>query len=433
MEIDRWTLAEAAAVPLAPAESILTWGPVLIVAPHPDDEALGCGGLIALLRAAGIPVEIAWLTNGSRSHPGSKAYPREKLISLRREEALASAAILEVSEVHFLGHEDTQVPLPPDPATIHVLRSLLQRTSVVLTPWRFDPHCDHEAAFAYVTAAAEGLAVRVIEYPIWLWENGRAEDRPAKDMFEVMRLDITQVLPTKRAAIAQHRSQITRLIDDDPDGFCVPPHMLEHFRQTWEIFLILRVNSRPSQSIPPEYFERKYGEKLDYWDFATSSYEAAKYAHTMATLSRSSYESGFEIGCSIGILTALLATRCRHLLAVDVSEKALAAARTRSPGTTIRRMQFPRETPEGGRFDLIVLSEVAYYWSRKELVEAQRRILELMKPQAELILVHWTSTETDYPLTGDEVHDSFRSLKGLRHLRGERKEKYRIDLYQRSD
>ena len=168
------------------------------------------------------------------------------------------------------------------------------------------------------------------------------------------------------------------------------------------------MNFRPTESLPPEYFARKYAEKLDYWNFNTSRYEAEKYEHTLRALPRAHYRRGFEIGCSIGVLTERLAKRCGSWLSVDVSAQALDAARARCPDVCFEEMRFPRERPEGGRFDLIVVSEVGYYWSLDDLAKAEGLIEEMLEPEGDLILVHWTSAETDYPLTGDQVHESFR-------------------------
>lgn len=231
-----WTLREAAAVPLASAGEYLSWGSVLVMAPHPDDEALGCGGVIALLREAGRQVQIVWLTDGRASHPNSREYPAGKLVALRRQEAVASAAALGVAQLHFLDLEDARVPLPPGEAAVKALRGLMREADTVLTPWRLDPHCDHRAAYDYVRAAARGLPVRILEYPIWLWQNGASEDYPPRGEFAVLRVDIGEALPKKFAAIAAHRSQVTRLVRDDPEGFCVPAEMYAHFQEPWELF-----------------------------------------------------------------------------------------------------------------------------------------------------------------------------------------------------
>lgn len=189
-------------------------------------------------------------------------------------------------------------------------------------------------------------------------------------------------------------------------------------------------------SLPPRYFEDVYAAHDDPWGFATSPYEAAKYAATLAALPRPRYASAFEIGCSIGVLTRQLAERCDTLLAVDVVESVLAQARARcrdQPWVRFVRMTLPGEFP-AEQFDLIVVSEVGYYWSREALQEAKARICEALLPGGQLLLVHWTPFVHDYPLTGDEVHAAFLDPSDglpLRHLHGERHERYRLDLLER--
>jgi len=190
-----------------------------------------------------------------------------------------------------------------------------------------------------------------------------------------------------------------------------------------------------SQSLPPEYFDAKYGEKLDYWDFESSAYEAAKYNDTTHSLPKGQYNNAFEIGCSIGVLTTQLAMRCSNLLAIDVAGRALAAARIRCAALSnvhIAKMRFPKERPwNSARFDLIVISEVGYYWSWDELKVAQGAIEEHLEVGGHLILVHWTPVVSDYPLTGDEVHKSFLIRPSLALLHGHRAVTYRLDVLEK--
>ena len=189
-----------------------------------------------------------------------------------------------------------------------------------------------------------------------------------------------------------------------------------------------------TDSLQPEYFDHVYARNRDPWQFETSEYERAKYADTLAALGRARYRSALEIGCSIGVLTAQLAARCDSLLSVDVSEAALAQARERCGAlghVKFERMQLPGEMPDGS-FDLIVLSEVGYYWSRGDL---QRTAEELAKRQpagGHLLLVHWTPFVPDYPLTGDQVHELWRAQPAWKLLRENRRERYRLDVLQRN-
>jgi SAM-dependent methyltransferase len=190
-----------------------------------------------------------------------------------------------------------------------------------------------------------------------------------------------------------------------------------------------------SQSLPASYFEAIYQSDRDPWKFETSEYEAKKYAATIASLPKSRYDSALEIGGSIGVLTEMLAQRCDSILSIDVSKLAQDQAMQRCQKleqVQFTLMNFPHEYPEE-KFDLILVSEVGYYWCREDLQTAQRRIFELLKPNGHLLLVHWLPVSPDYPLTGDEVHDSFRECVpvDVQPLQSQRNENYRLDLFER--
>jgi SAM-dependent methyltransferase len=195
--------------------------------------------------------------------------------------------------------------------------------------------------------------------------------------------------------------------------------------------------NQPQQTLTPNYFDSLYQQDPDPWKFETSAYEAEKYAATLAALPKPRYQSGFEIGGSIGILTQQLAQRCDSLLSVDVSAQAQQAAIDRCQSlkhVRFQLMSIPESYPEE-QFDLTVLSEVGYYWCLADLHKAQQLMLRHLKPGGHLLLVHWTpyAAYYDNPLSGDQVHESFLTLPALqlRHLKGDRAEKYRLDLFER--
>ncbi len=188
------------------------------------------------------------------------------------------------------------------------------------------------------------------------------------------------------------------------------------------------------QSLPPAYFQRLYNDSPDPWNFETSPYEAAKYRQTLASLPRPRYSSALEVGCSIGVLTQLLAARCDALLSLDVSEAALEAAARRCaalPNVSFACLHIPHDEP-AGQFDLIVVSEVAYYWQPEDLDRAVALCAAHQDPGAHLLLVHHTPFVPDYPLTGDQVHDRWLSRPEWRSLDGQRHEGYRLDLLERN-
>ncbi|WP_167953309.1 SAM-dependent methyltransferase [Sphingomonas jejuensis] len=192
---------------------------------------------------------------------------------------------------------------------------------------------------------------------------------------------------------------------------------------------------RRERSIDPDYFEALFREKGDPWDFETSDYEAAKYDHTIAALPRTDYAAALEVGCANGVLTRRLAPLCRDLLAVDVSETALAAARARCAGleqVRFERRQLPADQP-AGRFDLMLLSEVVYYWDADDVRRMADYVADAVRPGGDILLVHWTGL-TDYPLSGDDAVELLRESLGERvgPLHHDRREAYRLDLWRRS-
>jgi len=197
------------------------------------------------------------------------------------------------------------------------------------------------------------------------------------------------------------------------------------------------MNQNQPNTLPPAYFDQVYQANRDPWNFETSPYEREKYAATLAALPWPHYDEVFEIGCSLGVLTAQLAPRCGHLLAVDVSEAALAQARTRCaalPQVELRRLRVPEEFPPQ-QLDLVLVSEVGYYWSPADLARAADQVIAGLKPGGQLLLVHWTPPVHDYPLTGDDVHGFFLAKTGpdgpFRHLSGQRHDSYRLDLLEK--
>lgn len=200
----------------------------------------------------------------------------------------------------------------------------------------------------------------------------------------------------------------------------------------------MKPNPNQPHTLSPDYFAAVYGANRDPWNFETSPYEHEKYADTLAALPRPHYEQAFEVGCSLGVLTAQLAPRCGQLLAVDVADAALAQARQRCahlPQVQLQLMRLPEEFPAEAGFDLILLSEVGYYWSPADLQRAAELLVAALRPGGQLLLVHWTPPVHDYPLTGDDVHELFLSYTAsagpLRHCYGHRRATYRLDLLEK--
>ena len=157
----RTAIAHMRALPLQSFSEAFGDRPILILAPHPDDESLGCGGLIAEACRVGWPPVVAILTDGSRSHPNSRAYPAERLRALREQETQEAMAELGLppERLAFLGYADTRAPHRGE-ALVNAAKRVCALVdawgcSIIATSWRHDPHCDHAAAAAIGAAASK--------------------------------------------------------------------------------------------------------------------------------------------------------------------------------------------------------------------------------------------------------------------------------------
>jgi LmbE family N-acetylglucosaminyl deacetylase len=234
------------AYPVRPASYAATLGRTIIVIPHPDDESLGCGGLLALLRQAGQEVAAVQVSDGTMSHPHSQDFSPIARRELRYAELRHALAVLDMDEnnVLYLDLPDSQVP-SDGPAFDEAAARLAdfiakQHAETVLVPWRRDPHPDHRATSRLTAAALASLPrpPRRLEYVVWAWERAAPEDLPQPDEGQGFGLDIGPVLAQKQRAIAAHRSQVAPgIIADDPSGFLLSEHMLAHFAQPTEVFI----------------------------------------------------------------------------------------------------------------------------------------------------------------------------------------------------
>jgi cyclopropane fatty-acyl-phospholipid synthase-like methyltransferase len=193
--------------------------------------------------------------------------------------------------------------------------------------------------------------------------------------------------------------------------------------------------SEPRQTLKPEYFDALYTADPDPWNFAASPYERAKYTLTLNAMPKPRYRSALEVGCSIGVLTRSLASRCDAVVAIDVAQTPLVEAKRRCadlPGVRFEQMFVPEQWPDGA-FDLILLSEVVYYLSREDVGRLAASVKRSLTPDGCVILVHWIGS-TDYPLSGDEAVALFIERMGSTCIvdRSDRYSHFRLDVLSRA-
>ena len=187
------------------------------------------------------------------------------------------------------------------------------------------------------------------------------------------------------------------------------------------------------KSLDTSYFEAAYAWAPDPWNLA-GDYEREKYAVTLAALPKQSYESALEVGCSIGILTRELASRCDRLLSLDAAQAALDQAKHRCADVAAVRFEqmfVPEQWPQEV-FDLILLSEVVYYMDEQDVGRLASKAAHSLAASGDIVLVHWTG-ETNYPLTGDEAAGLFIDLiaPSVEVVRRDRYPTYRLDVLSR--
>ncbi len=220
----------------------LSPGPVVVLAPHPDDESLGCGRLLGALWRGGGAAHVVCLTDGAASHPGSRSHPPARLRAVRQDELGHAVKRLggTSADITFLDHPDAAAHRLHGPGTdpARQLGAIVDRlaAATLVAPSPLDPHCDHEAgakAAMRVVTARPGL--RLLFYPIWSrWAApGRRAPAPAGTS---LREWVHGRRAVKHAAIRAHLSQTGRLIRDDPDGFAMPQGFAEHFATAPEIY-----------------------------------------------------------------------------------------------------------------------------------------------------------------------------------------------------
>jgi SAM-dependent methyltransferase len=188
-------------------------------------------------------------------------------------------------------------------------------------------------------------------------------------------------------------------------------------------------------TLGPGYFEQMYAASADPWGFETRWYEARKYAISLALLPQQRYRRAFEPGCSIGLLSEMLAARCDRLLSCDVADSAVRSAAIRTASwrnVRVQRRVIPRDWP-AGRFDLIVCSEFLYYFAGDDLHQVLGLAMTALRPGGSLLAVHWRHPVADYPRSGDDVHRTLARRPGLARLVEHTEPDFLAEVYIRTD
>ncbi|WP_344755912.1 PIG-L family deacetylase [Gryllotalpicola koreensis] len=400
---------------------------LVVLAAHPDDESLGAGALIARASRLGWPIDVVVATDGEASHPSSPTHKPEQLRARRQAELSAAVtALAPEARITALGLPDGGLPDERRRLRAGIEAAIAAgEPPLLVAPWCRDGHGDHEAIgeLAHELAAAHGL--RLIEYPIWLWHWAEPDSAEVPwPQLRVLRADDAELV-AKRTATGGYVSQTQPLSELPGDEAMLGPGIQRHFDRSEEVYVEHR------GALPARFFDEFYDANPDPWGFETRWYEQRKRAATLAALPRPRFAHGLEVGCATGVLTAELATRVDDLLGIDIADDPLdrASRRVTAGNVAFQRFATPQEWPDG-EFDLVVLSEVGYYWG-DELELGIDRVLASLAPRGVLVACHWRHPVAEYPLSGDEVHDALRRRPELVRTVSHVEEDFLLEVFQR--
>lgn len=433
---DVWT----AAIPASLSPLDLDVDRIVVVAAHPDDESLGAAGLLAIAAVRGIAVDLIVVTDGEGSHPRSPTHSPATLALVRRRELIDAAGMVGVTDTPlFLGLPDGSTDDHRD-AIATAIREALDRAAhdrvLVLSPWRGDGHRDHRVVGEIVEDVCAARDVRSRAFPIWLWHWGGPDDVPWS---RAERLDLDgAVREAKSRALDAHASQLRPLSGAPGDEAMIHARMRAHFERDIEVFFAPEQSAAgdpgdPVTSVGQDYFDGMYARHDDPWGFDSRWYEERKRAVLLAALPRRWYRSVFEAGCSTGVTTALLADRGDRVLAIDLAPAAVAQAQRRMAGRAsveVRLARLPDEWPQG-EFDLVVLSEVAYYWGDRDLARGLAASVAALTAEGHLVACHWRHPVAEYPRSGDDVHAALSARPDLVRLVRHEEEDFVLEVFGR--
>ncbi|NEN05438.1 methyltransferase domain-containing protein [Diaminobutyricibacter tongyongensis] len=399
--------AEWAGIPTFDGTEFGALDQVVVFSAHADDETLGAGGLLARVAGHGIPVRVVVATGGS-----------ERIAELR--DALSELGV--PAEVEALGLTDGDLKNESDRLRAHVESVLSGCTDrwLVLAPWPGDRHGDHRTLGREVGEILQATNATLLFYPVWLWQWGTPDDVPWARLIDAALSAQEQQI--KAAAIDRFTSQLES--PSNPSGVLTPEFVL-HAATAPEVLI------RPEWSVNDAHFEDLHRRLGDPWSVRTDWYERRKRALTVASLPRERYGRALELGCSIGETTASLAERCDALVAVDHAAAAVATASERVADfaqVSVERMRIPAAWPDGD-FDLIVISELAYYLAADQWERTIDRCRESLAPRGNVLLCHWLGDSDDFAQTGEAAHEAFRARSGLTQVVAHREPGFLLEVF----
>lgn len=441
---DAWVRAGALDLPHLATATFGTGGAVVVLAAHPDDEALGTQALLAHARGWDATVSVLLFTAGEGSHPHSPTHTRDQLKNRRLDEFDTALSALNTAVTsRVLDLPDGELSEHADRVLDEIMAEIAEVSGpvTIVSPYSADGHGDHEALGAAALEAGRRARSLVLEYPIWYWHWASPEDprwRAWRFLPDPDGLD-------RQAVLDCYRSQILPLSDRAGDEAILGADQLKHHSRGGDTFAVTDF-SDPDQTdsdttrageesndatTASAVFDGVHTDSADPWSVRDSDYEIAKRNTLLSHLPQRHYSHILEIGCSIGALSHELAQRSQQVTAVDASREALRSAERLHPSdpTVLRYVHatVPFDWPEG-RFDCVVLSETGFYLSRPQLLRTLERIDASTTRSFVFVLCHWRGEIRDWPLDAEEVHSLCLSFWPDPRVEFHTEAEYRLDI-----
>lgn len=400
-------------------------GSLLVIAPHPDDEILGAGGIMAQAKARGDRVAIVVATDGARSDPDADT---ATLVRDRRAECEAGLTALlgAPPPLLFMNEPDgflssANVDVSDGSPLVRFVTTAAPQTILVTDP--ADGHPDHKAAF--------GLATRLLSKGVGRRLQAMPVSQRVDGVFNPAGYTEVPVAPfstAKADAITCHTSQL-----DNLPGFTLSPGVLYDFNDCEYVRLAYDRDDSATDAVSAKHFDAMFDGSSDPWGYDDQPYERDRFARTIAALNDRHYQSALELGCANGALTEQLAPLCRRLLATDASSSALATAQRRVgtlANVSLRRALLPQQVPEGD-FDLIVASDMLYYLGLEGVVSLMGELDRRATSGCRILIASYLG-DTETRLTGEMSSETaIAHLPRWRRIHAERTDRLRIDVLER--
>lgn len=398
---------------------------IVVLAAHPDDETLGCGGILALASDRAFDIRVIIATDGEASHPYSTTYEPGQLTSWRRRESRAAVELLcPNAELIHLGLPDGKLTAHTDALCAAVDQAAGAGPAWILAPWEGDHHPDHAACARAARRATQAHPARSIaEFPVWLWHwaDPRGRDLPAR----ASRISCGANGNRRRqAALGAYRSQTHALSELPGDEAILQPQFTAHFDREFDVLI-----DPAASASDPAYFDMLFADSDDPWGIGAGWYEERKREVLLASLPRRQFDAAFEPGCAAGHLTKRLATRCGHLLAADIASRAVTLTAEATAGmanVSVRQMSLPQQWPDD-QFDLIVLSEIGYYID--DVAEFARRLRPSLTANGVVAACHWRYPTIEHAHSAEFVHDTILRESELHRIAMHHEEDFLLDVF----